>query len=751
MIVYYVPLLQSLTYLLLICGHKIGASTSEQLTDTRISKYNAPQIDGSLTTNITGKEKNECTLKIADESLELFTHACHYRDLAFVYLQLHPRHGLKIGGLQWTVYHDLWIWTYRGDKGGFEFLTWPMDFGIWSLGILYSFVDGPFAIDIYNVSGDCTGLKVGDALTDLDSRALVELTTSLIKTYGDDAEDRYGTSYFCHKSKIWIEEKFVYDLCRNMICPLEALEHICHSYAHRTKLLTNHERSFTYNELWWIGPMVLGILLVSACPLAILNAIIRWNDYFNKYMETFDDQHETLIYLDGSNHITIPKVLMCPLLKQNIWSFRIVRCVLPFIGLSFVGVQILLDYQYLHDLVLEAVAKDIHMGFRSMLAGYTDSYQNFLPVFGGPFIACCLYIVIFCILLVTPNQVEKALETGLNRDRDFQDACPLCLNTIILERFGAVMLRNKEGYTKVYYELLANLNMCLNIDFWKFCISLQRDRWRNAQMSVSPSLSRLVFPFFIFVCVLEILICVLVYGNPILSFCIIIFRAYRIGFRQRITGRIYKPLILVIEVILFLCIAFFLFMFCTIFLDACHFVARVCIFTFTGVVVYPTRAYGYLIFIFTVVFYLVECFNNFAAHYNKLFRLVIEACQSVQKEYRTEKLVHINFQCRGISRKLYIDVINAYSPIRTRILISFLWFALTMYILGMSVRLIIQRDELHDLHTIMHVFTLMFVCSFPKLIKSIVHSGGPGPRNYRQNELMEIKVLVKQCLGYFPD
>lgn len=749
---YCVSLPQSLGYLLLICIYKIGASTSELVTDIQFSKNEVSEIDGPFITKNTGKYKNECKLKVANESLELFTHACHYRDLAFVYLQLCPQHGLEIDGLPRTVYHDLWIWTYRGDKGGFEFLSWPMDFGIWSLGILYSFVDGPFAIDLYNVSGDCTGLKVGDTLTDfVIARALDELTTSLIETYGGDAEDRYETTYFCHKSKIWIEDTFVYDLCRNLICPLEALEHKCHSFVYRSKVLTSHERSFTYNDLWWIGPMVLGIMLVSVCPLVILKAIYSWNDYFNNNMETIGDHDENLIYLDGSNHITIPKVLLCPLLKQKIWSFRVVRCVLPLIGLSFIGVQILLDYLYLHDLVLEAVAKDIHMGFRSMLAGYTASSRNFLPMFGGPFIACCLYVVIFSILLLTPKQIEKALEKGLKGDRQLQNVCPLCLNMQILERFGAVMLRNKQGYKKVYYELLANLNMCLNLDFWKFYVSLQRDRWKNAQTSVSTSLSLLLFPFFICVCVLEILLCVLVYGTPILSFCIIIFRAYRLGFRQGITGRIHKPIIWVIEVTLFLCIAFFLFMFCTIFLDACHFIARVCIFTFTGIVVYPTRAYGYLIFILTVVFYLVECFNNFAGYYNKIFRLVIEACQSVQKEYRTEKLVHVNFQCKGISRKLFIEVINAYSPIRTRIFVSLLLFALTMYILGMSVRLIIQRDELHDLHTIMNVFTLIFVCSFPKLFKSIVYSSGPAPRNNRRNELREIKTLVKRCLGYFPD
>ena len=640
---------QLVFYLLLICSISIGALTLEQSADDDLSSYQAHVHDVSLHTNVTGDVENNCILDVTDESLELFTHACHFKDLAFVYLKLRPMNELQLNALPKTVSPDLWIWTYRGDKGGFEFLSWPMDFGIWSLGILYSYVDGPFNVDIYNVSGDCTGLRIGDTLTDfIISQALVKLTTSLIETYGGDAEDRYGTSYFCHKSKIWIEDKLVYDLCRNIICPIEALDHVCHSFVYPTYFLTGSGRSFTYNELWWVGPMVLAIWLLSYCPLAILIDIVHLNDYFNIYMEELGNQHENPIYLDGSNHITIPKVLLCPLLEKKVWSFRIIRCVLPLLSLSFIGVQILLDYKYLYDLVLDAVDKDIHMGFRSMLAGYTASYHNFLTVFGGPFIACFLYLAMLSILLVVPKQIENALETGHVGIQDIQDICPLRLNTQILERYGAVILRNKQGYKKVYYELLANLNLCLNKEFWKFSIRLQRDRWVRIKRCISNFLSHFVFPFYIVVCFLEILACVLVYGSPIISFCVIIFRAYRSGFRQRIPERIHRPIIWAVEVFLILCISFFLFMFCTIFLDACNFVVRVCIYTFTGVVVYPTRAYGYIIFIFTVVFYLVECFNNFATYYTKLFRQVIEACQSVQREYRTERLVQTHLKCKGI-------------------------------------------------------------------------------------------------------
>lgn len=700
-------------------GHKINTAltqTSHLLTDDYLKeRISWVKSTSQAYTNGTGKVK--CILKIADKSLESFTDEVYEQQYAFVYLRLKTRRGLQLDELaNRTVYPDLWIWTYSGKTGGYEFLKWPMEFGIWSLGILYSYVPvRPFDIEIYNVSGDCTSLEVGIAETDYAiSFALKTLTTALVDTYGKDAENRYGTSYYCHKSKIWVE-KDIYDLCRNMICSIEALEHVCHSFEYRTRTLTDESLHLRYNVMWWIGPMILAIFLVSVCPLVILDLIIKWIEYFDKYAQTFDGQQNNYVFLDGSAHITVAKVLLCPLLNQKACILRILRGVLPLLSLSFVGVQVLLDYKYLYDIVLRAVDKDIHLGFRSMIAGFSSSYQNYLPVFGGPFIACGLYIFISCILLYMPNDIGVALEDGLANNHNTV-VSPLCLNTEIQKKYGSVSFKNKTGYKMVYTALIANVNMCLNKDFWKFLLQLQRKRWNNCKMS--PCL----FPFFIFICFIEILICALVYGNPLLSFCVIIFRAYRLNvtlYNGRRVCQIPKPVICVIAVLLYLYIAFFFFMFCIIFLDACRFITRISIFTFTGAIVYPTRAYGYLILIFTVIYYFHECLTNFASHYKKLLRLTIDACFSLQNNNSHQYVVQNEFECNGISAKLFMHVIHAHSPIQKRILISFMWFGLIVYVLIMSVQLVIQRDELNDLTGMVNVITELFVASVPKLIQSI--------------------------------
>ena len=99
--------------------------------------------------------------------------------------------------------------------------------------------------------------------------------------------------------------------------------------------------------------------------------------------------------------------------------------------------------------------------------------------------------------------------------------------------------------------------------------------------------------------------------------------------------------------------------------------------------------------------------------------MTIDACFSLEKDAPQKNLVQNKFECNGISAKLFMHVIHAHSPIQKRILISFMWLGLIVYILEMSVQLVIQRDELQDLNGLVSVITQLFVAFIPKLIGSI--------------------------------
>ena len=692
---------------------------------------------------------NPCVLHVNQTSLDYFTRMARRNDLSFAYLRLKVETGLYLYKSKHTVDEDLWIWTYYGNLGGYEFLSWPMDFGIWSLGILSIYVGGPYDIALYNSSGNCSYLKVGDIVTDRTiGRALTNLTESLIHTGGSKDAERYELSFLCYKRRKYIQPTVLYYLCQNMFCPFQALENSCHFYdSHK---LSNHQYMFSYHNLLWIGPTIIAVIIFFFSPLFILGLAMKCKEYLMQYKNESGDGRDKYVFLDGSYHITVAKMLLGPLLvvfsNNHCACLRMIRCLLPFMSLSVIGLQIFLDNQYQYELVIKSIENNVHMGFRSMLAGFSQSSEKFLPVLGGPFIVCGFYLLIACLILVVPRSVSATLENGINATDFLIDISPLSLNMTLLERYGSVIIVKKRGFSKVYNVLIARFNICINVKFWKFVVLFQHKRWREFNTN---KLRSFLLPFFIVLCLFEVLLCVVFYGIPIVAFGIIIFRAYHALLRRHLGYRFSKVCVYLSDVILLISLVLFCFIFCSVFLDACRFISRVCIFTFTGMVVYPTAAYGYFIFFATVIYYLWEYFNNFAMHYNNILQLTISACESIQKARPTEGLVKKLSNCKGIKSRLFFDVIDLYSPIRKKILVSFVLFLSTVYILEMAVHLITQRHEFHELHTIMHVGTTLFVCAFPKIIQSMCRFANA--KQKRKREKKELKMIIKRCLSYSSD
>ena len=478
-----------------------------RLKNSTVPRYIAKleQLSQKISVVRNDEKLNSCVLRIANKSVRNFRRLVHQKDLSFVYLRLKLMNGLSVGGLDDTVDPHLWIWTYHGNKGGYEFLSWPMDFGIWSMGLLNIFVGGPLGIKLHNVSGDCSNLKVGDINTDLAiTKALTNLTNAMTETDTIKDDERYEMTYFCYKKKLMIEPDFFFDLCRNVICPIESLAHSCLSFQYNSKKISIQERLFSYDSLWWVGPLFIAGLLFFLSPFFLLRLLVTFREYFLQYDMQCDDQNNRYVCLNGDSQITVVKAIFGPLVfklhNHCCLCKRLMRCLLPFISLSLVGLQIILDFRYLHGVVFDSIDKCIHMGFRSMLAGYTRSSENFLPIFGGPYVACGIYILIACILLIVPKSVSNTLENGLLDTHNTAHVSPLSLSTQVIEKFGSVLLDNKRGYMKVYWLLLAKFNLCINIKFWKFVFHLQRTRGDKFNKT---RFHRALLPFYVSVCILE--------------------------------------------------------------------------------------------------------------------------------------------------------------------------------------------------------------------------------------------------------
>ena len=695
---------------------------------------------------------NSCLLQLTKKSVIHFRHVTYYNDFNFVFLRLNLKNKLTLHASKCIVGENVWIWTYYGKKGGLEFLRWPMEFGIWSMGILSTFVAGPLDMELYNVSGDCSNLNVGDNNTDIAiSAALVNLTKALLDIEGEDSG--YGSSFWCYKRRMFINPKAVYYLCKHIFCPVEALEYVCRSYFYNPgtqhRELTDNVSVFNYDTLWWVGPFIVALILFSFSPLILLSLAAGANNWLNRLEPIREAESETHLFLDGTHHVTLANTLLGPLFcicqNNNFFPTRIVRAALPWFSLCIVGLQIMLDYRYLHDVVLVSIDKGVPMGFRSMLAGYNKSLHNFLPYLGGPFVACAVYLSITSLLIVIPKSLRNTLESGLTADI-VEVISPLSLSTSVLERYGSVLITKYHGYKRIYNVLLAQFYLLLNTKFWKLVFHLQIKRWEKI---VSRSGGVILLPIYTIICAMEVVLCLLLYSLPIVSFAIIIFRAY--------SGLLYRSLV---KYVWSVCIWFpvallvvstfvFLFMFCTIFLDACLFVSRLFIFTYTGIVVYPRISYGYMIFVATVIYYLWESILNFSSYYTGLLRVTVSVCESVQRANDTEPMVLRRSHCKGISSRLFYDVIEHYYPRRKKVLTSLVQMSVIFVVLGISVHILMKTNKFQDLHTIVHVGTTLFICAFPKIAKSMCVSKINKHKQRRQKA--EIKVIVKRYMEYFSD
>ena len=693
--------------------------------------------------SILGNDTALCTLDVTNASIDAFKKAVMSKDLSFVYLRLR---GVDLIGSKWIVGEDFWIWTFGGQSGGIEFLTWPVDFGVLSMGILNFHVGGPLEMHLFNTSGDCSNLEVGNNKTNTDmvvSQALSKLILALAESVPDSSA-KYFPSYLCFKKRMWIEPQIVFDICRNMFCPLEALEYVCHEVGFDLRSgkidIGLSPKFFRYDTLWWAVPMIVTFLLFLFCPIPMMWVAVECSDYF----KTVGRNAEEYVKSDGSYHVTIARTLVSPLVhlctRRRSWVIRVARCWVPILTLSFVYIQILLDYEYFKDIVTICIDKYVPMGFRTMLAGHAKSSDRFLKLLGGPFVACSCYIFVAGILLVVPESVSKHLEAGLPNAPSSTRRSIFSVSIQDVERYGSVLLSNKHGYVKIYAVLIAQFNMAINKRFWKYVIVLQYDKCKQ----VYDAGSRLKLAISIPLRIVEVLAGVFVYGCPIIGFGVIIFRSYLVLVRRIVSCP--EPMkwivIVVFEIILVVCLALVFYMFCCIFIDACCFISRLCIFTYTGVIVYPSEAYGYLILVISVLYYFWEYLNNFSLHYERLFSRIISCCERIDVDDIVNEVITFRSGCKGIRSKLFYDIIELYDPIRKRMLVSFLWFCTITYILGMLVQLVMQRNELRELHTIMHVGTTIFLCAFPKLIKSVCASKTSLVKEKREYE--ELKVIIRQ-------
>ncbi|KAL3858275.1 hypothetical protein ACJMK2_012871 [Sinanodonta woodiana] len=710
---------------------------------------------------------SECNISLAKEAITKFRHDVWYNGWNFVSLHLTLSANNTLKGTNVVVGPSVWIWTFYGKKGALEFLSWPIEFGIWSMGFL-----NMHSGDLHNlkleVQGNCTNLFVGDKETNFAiSNALKESVEEI-----SELDDMYGPSFWCYKERMYITPHFIYQMCLHMVCPVEALKYRCCKYFYETKSQKREvdcadDNIFTYDVLWWIFPTVIATLMFAFSPLILMKMacrVCKLTESFRVKRIASDESYEEIndgdwaqsengnewIFYTDKNVVTLFSSLFLPMCQHLIRHGRkvsiIARVLIPIFSLSIVVLQIILDWIYLRSFVIEGVQKGVPMGFRSMIAGFNDSKQNCLRFVGGPFIACGLYFFITAISLSLPRDLSLFLERGVI-DIHSVPTSAIRLDFRSVERLGSVTFSNKMGYNKIYRLFLAQFYMLINKQFWKEAVEMQHQRWSNFNVRGR----RIIVVPYVFMCVMELFACFLYYGLPIMPFTVTIIRAYcgyLLELVNNYTLTIFRYIGYLLLVIVTAAVLFFVYMFCTIFLDACLFFSRVCIFTTTGIIMYPKTSYGYLIFTFTIIYYLWDSVKEYSEKYQRLLKIVIRIGNLLQQYNNGKPLVIIHKRMKGVRKDIFEHVIERHCPYRKQVFVSLVKVTVILVILGLSLNLLVKTDTIKELNIVMHVGTALFICAFPKIFRSMCC--GYNRRIKSRRERDKILKTVRAYLGYIP-
>ena len=395
-----------------------------------------------------------------------------------------------------------------------------------------------------------------------------------------------------------------------------------------------------------------------------------------------------------------------------------------FLPLTILLLKVLITLKFEGDFIRAASSKGALPSFNALLLDFHSAQRRFLVIFGGPHIAFSLYVLLSCILIQLPGDLESFLAGGL---LDFENLglSPLTLSLETKCHLAGLQCGNLSGFKKLHYTLASNMLLLLNMKFWKHTFKNFFYRWksiihpRNSHWHVAAISIPLIAVYVIF-CIFELAIMLLYYIFPIDMFPHILVKAYVTpisNFSKHCSNTLVKVLFYSLIPVIILALAFTWYMYCLTFGGCIWYFIIIILYTYSGIIAYPRISYGYLILVFMTIYYIVEIFNKFGKSYQKLFHITIKACRKVNRMSDGNSVdIHND---NGIPKKLWELVVERHQARRLKVAAAVIQLAVLISVLSVSVNLLQRFEQFQELSVITHVFTVLVVCALPKIIRSV--------------------------------
>lgn len=625
-----------------------------------------------------------CRMDVRNYSAEYFANLVKQRNANFANLVMYfdRRNASTLptnGGAHEDFASDVvlpgqWIWTFRSSFHSFNFLHWPMDFKIISLGLLTSNAL-PDKVTVY-IKVDPPGCKLelgNQTTTGNICNAMLELTTNYLVKLPTLDNDDYTFSYWCYFAK---RNKKDYNmqtfLGRLIPYPVMGLGYKCceqsMNYTDR-KTYTNYDAPIRTVWVYVIMmPYVLAIILLGQFPVLLtklgslmvkngtpLNACHINNPKFSYTRIKSDTESDTedeiidteaehakelsrnWLFLDDSSPIFATKYILIFLSFANmnpLIASRIRRLLFIILLPIAIYIEIYVYYVNMFSFILGLVDSDIPCGFLSMLAGFEKSRNVFLPYLGGPFVAFGMFYLFGFMVLMWPNDLGAVLVKGLP-PHHWSFRCLLSMDLTLLERRTFIKCVRFSGYEKVFRCLHARFLFFIKPNNWKFVVRFQVRRFQKWFQSVVNEeqrfcvrcLASLGLPFYMLVCILEIILTLLYFVVPMFGFLHISVMGYFSEIRAKKNAH---PIACVAGIIFSLIIIVFVYLFCIILLASFMFLGKILSFVYISIIVFPSYCFGYVFFVCAMVYYLHRLTNTFRLPYREILRITVEKSLQLQ-------------------------------------------------------------------------------------------------------------------------
>lgn len=573
-----------------------------------------------------------------------------------------------------TFYPYNWVWTYKSNRGLYPYLRWNADYSILSFGLLDAKTLWSEPYILFNVRGRCNLTMGTKETTNKIAEQLKVLVSKLNE--GNKTITQYEQSYWCYLAETkGFRKTLGYYMGLYLLYQISVINYnCCRTWFDYPKSIYKFACMDEQMHKWvqcTDGPYILGMLLFLYSPIILFQtaASAAARDKVNSNHSSDENESTPLLPSEGRNCQSLseslesdekwlylngkfPKTffgLFTSLFpnKYPVGMSRLKRLLFVILGPSIVFLQILIYKERLPDMTAQIVGRGVPVGFLSLLGHSSREQMNaFVPAFGGPVALLTSYYVLGVLFLVFPRSVQDVIENGIQWS--ISTLNPLCLTAEEIKELSCINVTDKPGYRRAANLFLCSFYMLFRGSFWKTVFKMQSSRFIDTfwiQSGVCKYFLFLLLPTYILVCIGEIVLCVVYYSVPLLSFIVIIVRGAIKTIAITIRGGMHtsdrsilaivlknRLIVLIFSLLIAVLFLFYVYSFCLVFIQSFFFLSQILIYCYVAVIVYPTVSFGYLFFAVILLYYIFRLIRAFGAKYLDLQNDVVEIVMRMEEQ-----------------------------------------------------------------------------------------------------------------------